>query len=177
MLARYVLPFVIGCLLLSVAQAAGDERSDPAYAVPYFRHIDPDAKAPNIERGQHLTLLADDDFPPFSYADAAGAPKGLAVDVALSLCAKLSIQCTITLRKWTDLAPALARGEGNAVISGLRLDDHTLATFDATRPLFRSLARFAVRAENPISDPSPRLLAGKRIGVAKESAHEAWLKR
>ena len=61
MLARYVLPFVIGCLLLSVAQAAGDERSDPAYAVLYFRHIDPDAlvkEAAWIPRNQAVELAS-----------------------------------------------------------------------------------------------------------------------
>jgi polar amino acid transport system substrate-binding protein len=175
MFVRLVLPLTLAGLLFAWTQAAAEEKGEPPFAVPYFRHIDPDAKAPNIDRDRHLTFIADGDFPPFSYADAGGAPKGIAVDLALSLCGKLGLQCTVKLREWGDLAPALESGEGSAVISGLKLDDRTLASFDATRPLFRSLARFAVRKDSAISEPSMRQLAGKLIGVVRGSAHEAWL--
>jgi polar amino acid transport system substrate-binding protein len=175
MIARIGLSLIALWLFSGAAAKAAGERE--AYAVPRFRHIDPDAKVPKIDARQRLTLIADADFPPFSYADAGGNPKGLAVDVALALCAKLNLACSIKLLNWNDLSPALARGEGDAIISGLRLDDPTLAAFDATRPLYRSLGRFAVRSQNPIREPSIRFLAGKRVGVAKASAHEAWLKR
>ena len=96
MLARFVLASAVaGLVFFAAAQATGQEKEASPYAVPYFRHIDPDAKAPNVDHEQHLTFIADADFPPFSYADAGGEPKGLAVDVALALCAKLSLQCTV----------------------------------------------------------------------------------
>jgi polar amino acid transport system substrate-binding protein len=156
--------------------AAEENKAAQTYMAPRFRHVELDAKPPKIDR-ERLTLLADADFPPFSYADASGSPRGLAVDLALALCAKSGIQCTIKLLAWSDLPAALSRGEGDAVISGLKLDERTLPAFDATRPLYRALGRFAVRNQNPITEPSIRLLAGKRVGVAKASAHEAWLKR
>jgi polar amino acid transport system substrate-binding protein len=178
MRARILSPIILFCLLAAASvQAAGEETAGQIYAAPRFRHADLAAKAPKIDANRHITLLADSDFPPFSYADSSGNPKGLAVDLSLSLCAKIIIKCTVKLLKWDDLSAALTRGEGDAVISGLRLDDPTLSSFDATRPLYRTLGRFAIRTETPITEPSIRLLAGKRIGVAKSSAHEAWLKR
>jgi polar amino acid transport system substrate-binding protein len=175
MLVRYVLGLILLGLLSVAARGAEEKAIDRAYAVPRFRQVDLDAKPPKHEH-ERIAFLADADFPPFSYSDASGHPKGLAVDLALALCTKLALECTVRLVNWDDLAAALSRGDGDAVISGLKLDDHTVA-FDTTRPLYRTLGRFAVRAQTPIAEPSIRLLAGKRIGVAKASAHEAWLKR
>jgi polar amino acid transport system substrate-binding protein len=177
MLVRKLLVLILlGLTLGATAHALGEEKVDRTYGVPRFRHVDPDSAVSKLDR-ERLTLIADADFPPFSYADASGDPKGLAVDLAHSVCAKLGIACTVKLMNWNDLAAALSRGEGDAVISGLKLDDATLASFAATRPLYRALGRFAVRTQTPIAEPNIRLLAGKRVGVAKSSAHEAWLKR
>src|SRR6266508_5362785 len=170
MLVRYVLGLILLGLLSAAARGAGEKTIDRAYAVPRFRHVDLDTKPPKHDR-ERLALIADADLPPFSYSDASGTPKGLAVDLALALCTKLVVQCTVKLLNWDDLAMALSRGDGDAVISGLRLDDRTVA-FDTTRPLYRTLGRFAVRGQTPIAEPSIRLLAGKRIGVAKATAHE-----
>src|SRR3954463_5485723 len=112
--------FVAAALVPVAGLAAEPARTD--YSVPQFRHLELDVKPPKLDR-QQLKLLADNDFPPFSYADANGNPKGLAVELSLSLCARLAIQCTVELKPWTELADALARKEGDAVISGLKLDE------------------------------------------------------
>jgi polar amino acid transport system substrate-binding protein len=167
---------IVTVLLAGPASQLAAQTGTVAYPVPHFRHVELDAKPPKLDR-QRLTLLADQDFPPFSYVGASGAPKGLAVDLAVSLCSRLAVQCTIILKPWNELAAALSRNEGDAVISGLKVDENTATTFDATRPIYRALGRFAVRKPNPISAASIRMLAGKRVGVVKASAHEAWLKR
>ncbi len=176
MIRRFILAFV-PLVLASPLAAAAEGKADPIYAVPRFRHVDAAAKPPKFDTTRKLTLLADEDFPPFSYADSSGSPKGVAVDLGLTLCARLQLQCSVRLLRWDDLRSALAQGEGDAVISGFAFDDPTLAQFDPTRPLYRALGRFAVRTQNPIDAPSIRLLAGKRLGVAKNTQHEAWLKK
>ncbi|MFL5258612.1 MAG: transporter substrate-binding domain-containing protein [Hyphomicrobiales bacterium] len=172
----HCLLLIAAVLLAGPAPRLAAQTGTAGYTVPHFRHVELDVKPPKLDR-QRLVFLADQDFPPFSYADASGAPKGLAVDLALSLCSRLAVQCTITLKPWTELAAGLLRNEADAVISGLKLDDQTATSLDATRPIYRALGRFAVRKPNPISAATIRVLAGKRVGVVKASAHEAWLKR
>ena len=107
MIRRYFLAFLL--LVLAAPLAAAEDKADQSYAVPRFRHVDVAAKPPKFDISRKLTLLADEDFPPFSYADSSGSPKGVAVDLALTLCARLQLQCTVRLLRWDDLRFALAR--------------------------------------------------------------------
>ena len=91
MLVRYVLGLILLGLLSAAARGAGEKTIDRAYAVPRFRHVDLDTKPPKHDR-ERLALIADADLPPFSYSDASGNPKGLAVDLALALCTKLGLR-------------------------------------------------------------------------------------
>lgn len=143
--------------------------------MPHFRDVGEAGAAPTIAGPQVFQLLGDQDFPPFSFASQNG-PSGLAVEMALASCAEAGISCQITLLPFKDLLPALAENRGDVVISGPRIDEETLRDADATRPYFRTLARFAVQSGSPLAKAGGEALAGKRIGVVKATAHEAWLK-
>ncbi len=151
----------------ATAQQAG-------YQLPQFRDVDEDAPVPPAEVGQVFQLLGDQDFPPFSFASQSG-PAGLAVELGLAACAEAKIQCQVTLLPYDDLLPALTERRGDAVISGPRIDAEALAVAEATRPYFRTLARFVVQSGNTLSKANPAALSGKRIGVVKATTHEAWL--
>lgn len=148
--------------------------------MPRFRTVDParpaaasplagDAAAP-------LRFLADEDFPPFSYRDVNGNPAGFSIALANALCEDLRLTCSFVLKPWDRLLPALAAGEGNAVLGGPRISAATLGQADFTAPYFRPLGRFAVRNGVKIDDPGLRELAGRRIGAVAGSAHEAWIR-
>jgi polar amino acid transport system substrate-binding protein len=79
------------------------------------------------------------------------------------------------LLPYGELLGALARGDGDAVISGLRLDEATLQDALMTRPWFRMLGRFAVLRDSPLKSADPKDLAGLRIGVIRDTAHARWL--
>src|SRR4051794_21836742 len=84
---------------------ASSQSVEQNYPVPHFRHVSLNGKIPKLEH-ERVTFLADQDFPPFSYADASGNPKGIAVDEALSLCTKMNAACSIKLVAWSELAAA-----------------------------------------------------------------------
>ncbi len=183
---RTTMSFVVGAaLLLAVtvtlpgAPVSAQNATPPAnaaYGVPRFRHTEPVAKAPNFDRNRKLVLLADDDFAPFSYTDADGQLRGLAVDVARAACARATLQCEFRAAPWAAIQQGLAGAGVDAAISGLRASDATLAAFEPTRPIYRALGRFAVRKDSPLKLPDTPSLSGKRIAVVARSAHEAWLK-
>lgn len=157
--------------------AAGPARTqEPDYGVPHFRHAEALGKPPKFDKTRRLVLLADDDFAPFSYRDADGQLRGLAIDTARAACTEMALNCEFRAAAWETLTQALTSGPADAAISGLRTTETVLETLEPTRPFYRALARFAVRKDNPLKHPDLASLAGKRIGAVAASAHAAWLK-
>jgi polar amino acid transport system substrate-binding protein len=145
------------------------------YPVPLFRHIDRTKPLPDLKAVESLRFAVDDEFPPFSFKESSGALNGFNVALANAICEELKLACEFTTKQWEDLMPALVRGEVDAVIAGINVTEETVETADFTNAYYRSLARFAVRKQNPLTRPDTRSLAGKRIGVVRGSAHEAWV--
>lgn len=146
-----------------------------AYELPLFRKIDPSAQLPSLPDGVVLQLLADQDFPPFSFAANNGEPAGLAVDLAMAACAEIKVKCKVSLMALPDLLPALKSGRGDLVLSGPRIDQQSLAETQMTRAWFRSFGRFAAQRGNPLASSDARDLKGRRIGVVKGTLHAAWV--
>ncbi len=144
-------------------------------AFPHFRHVDPLASLPIERLTGPITLLTDEDFAPFSYKDAGGAMVGIAVDMALKACAEIQVVCQLKPMAFADLMPALARGDGDAIISGLRPSADLMEKTFMTRPYFFSFGRFIMRVGMPFETPDIRTLAGRRIGFVKGTSHQAFL--
>jgi len=148
--------------------------AEEAPALPRFRHIDLGGKPAAFTR-ESIIVRVDDDFAPFSYTGPAGEAKGIAVETAEAVCAELRTKCNIVLLPWEKLAGGPDNTDG--VVAGLRLDEKTLARFQATRPIYRAIGRFAARKESEMKAVTPEEVDGKRIGVVAGSGYETWLKR
>lgn len=160
------------------SQRAGQADETPGntvIVVPHFRHVEPNPPSFEAQTVKRVRFLTDNSFPPFSYSNANGSLTGLNVAIADAICNDLRIRCEFVVKPYAELKPALDKGEGDAILSGLRMTETNFETLDFTRPYFRSLGRFAVRLENTVERPDRKALAGKRIGVRKGSAHEAFL--
>ncbi|CAN5262050.1 ABC transporter substrate-binding protein [soil metagenome] len=163
-------------LLASTGALAAAPSGRADYGVPRFRHTESLGKPPSFDHNRKIVLLADDDFAPFSYADADGQLRGLAVDTARAACTRMTLQCEFKAVPWAMMQDAIKSGTADAAISGLRVGAPLLATLEPTRPIYRALGRIAVRKESPVKRPDTASLAGKRIAVVAGSAHEVWLK-
>lgn len=161
---------------LCLATAGRASAGDAAYGVPLFRHVVPGEAAPDVRKLGPVRFLTEGDFPPFSYLDAKGTLAGFTVELTDAVCREMRLACEFAVKPWNEIAPAIARGEGDAVIAGIRITPANAKIFDFTRPIYRPVARFAVRNQFKVKPPYVRTLAGKRIGVMAGSAHEAWLK-
>ena len=158
----------------TVATQSGDAGTSSSHID--FRHIEPEPPKVDLNAVGSVKFLTDASFPPYSYKTAAGQLTGFNVTLADALCRDLRLRCEFIVKPWPELRTALERGEGNAILSGVRITPQAFKTLDFTRPFLFSFAKFVVRTENPMQEPSPRALAGKRIGAVAGSVHEAFLK-
>ncbi len=122
-----------------------------------------------------LRVLTEADFPPFNFYDDEGVLTGFNVDLSRALCLELTVTCDIQVRKWEELLPAVAKGEGDAVIASHVVTAKALRTVDFTDRYFHTAARFAGRRDGTKLEITPDGIEGKRIGVIKGTAHEAYL--
>jgi len=123
-----------------------------------------------------VRFLTEGDFPPFNFYDEDGTLVGLNVDLARAICMELNTACDIKVRPWGELLLALRRGEADAVIASHAVTPQALAEVDFTDRYFQTPGRFAGKRDGENTDISPETLESKRIGVAKNSPHEAFLR-
>jgi polar amino acid transport system substrate-binding protein len=147
------------------------------YPFPQFRFLDPTAKAPQQQVTEPVRIAIDQSFPPFSFMTKTGTGSGASVDLVLGACKEARLQCEVSLKSPEQLLPALSRGEADVVVSGFRVTPAIAEQALVTRPYFKSPARFAVLTGSPIESTSVRGLAGRRVGMVKDSLHAAWLQR
>lgn len=122
-----------------------------------------------------LRFLTDSDFPPFNYLDEEGVLTGFNIDLARAICLETSSSCDIQYRPWEELLPALQRGEADAVIAGHVVSGRALKVASFTERYFHTPGRFVGRRGVAI-EATPVGLDGKRIAVAKDTAHEAFVR-
>ena len=134
------------------------------------------AGQPSEPRRVAIRFLTDGDYPPFNYYDEDNVLTGFNVDMARAICLELAAACDIQVRPWAELLPALRRGETDAVIASHVTSLNVLRAVDFTDRYYHTPARFAGKRDAARLDITPEGLEGRRIAVAKGTAHEAYLR-
>ena len=123
-----------------------------------------------------IRFLTESDFPPFNYFDEDNVLTGFNVDIARAVCLELGAACDIQVRPWAELLPALKKGEADAIIASHTASANALKVVDFSEPYYFTPARFAGKRGTVSVEATPEGLEGKRIAVAKGTAHEAYLR-
>lgn len=123
-----------------------------------------------------IRFLTESDFPPFNFYDEDGVLVGFNVDLARAICLELGTACDIKVRDWNELFAGLKSGEADAVIAAHKVTPQALAEVAFSDRYFHTPGRFAGRREESDIEITPSGLDGKRIAVARGTAHEAYLK-
>ena len=154
-------------LLLCGLPVLAQDAPDPALAEP-----------PAEAEGRRVVVrfLTEGDFPPFNYYDDEGILTGFNVDLARAVCLEMAAACDIRVRPWDELFLAMKRGEADAVIAGHAVSPTAVAEVDFSDRYLHTPGRFAGRVDGPKLEITPEALDGLRIGVAKGTTHEAFLK-
>lgn len=143
-------------------------------ATPRFRDARLREARPDLSGVTRLRFLSVPDFAPFTSLDGNGRPVGYHVDLVRELCTVLEIteRCQFQVLPFGQLRPALARGDGEAIVAGIRPSAAARDELSFTGPYMRFPARFAVRrgaAFDPDADGEAR------VGAVRGTAHAAML--
>jgi polar amino acid transport system substrate-binding protein len=160
----------------SPAPPAGAAPAPPPVRVPGFWDPRRRPEKPDLARISVIRFLTEIDYPPFNYAGPDGNPQGFNIDLARMLCEELRLACTIQMRRFETLIPALNGNQGDAAIASIAATVDIRNRVDFTDPYYRTPARFVARRDSAIEDPLPERLEGKKVAVVAETAHEAYLK-
>ena len=123
-----------------------------------------------------IRFLTESDFPPFNYFDEDNVLTGFNVDIARAVCLELAAACDIQVRPWTDLLPALQKGEADAVVASHTASPNLLKALDFSEPYYFTPGRFVAKRGFSEVEVTPEGLEGRRIAVARQTAHEAYLR-
>ena len=155
------------------AQVAGGE---PSAGVPGFWDPRRRPERPDLSRLNGIRFLTEIDYPPFNFASPEGSPQGFNVDLARMLCEEIKLSCTIQMRRFETLIPALNANQGDAAIASIATTAELRTKVDFTDPYYRTPARFVVKRDSPIEEALPEQLEGKKVAVVAGTAHEAYLR-
>jgi polar amino acid transport system substrate-binding protein len=145
--------------------------------IPDFWRREAPGPKPDLSAIEKLRFVTDSDYPPFDYYDEVGALTGFNVDLAKAICEALNVQCEVTSVDWDDLIPTLDKGDADAAIASMRITEEALKKVDFTSRYYATPARFVARKDNELKDVRPETVAGRKIGVARGTGHEAYLKK
>ena len=159
---------------LLISQVVEAQEKQPPYQPPLFRTTEEQAR-PALPEQLAVKLIADEDFAPYSFRSRTGSPAGISVEIAIAACEQARLACTVEARPFAEILPAIERGEVDVAVTGPRLDADTLAASRMTRPYFRIMGRFAVPNTSTLDTASVSNIAGRRIGVVKDTVHARWL--
>lgn len=163
-----LLALILG-LLPAMAQAQG-------VVIPNFWDPRAQLERPDLTGMRTVRFLVDDDFPPLHFPALDGTPTGFSVELARAACERLSLTCTIQVRRFDTLLDALAEKQGDVVAAAIPVTAGLRDRFGLTSPYFKIPARFAVRKDRNLPLPDAKTLPGKSIGLVGGTAHEAFAK-
>jgi polar amino acid transport system substrate-binding protein len=179
--------FSLACALaLGVALAATAPGLTPARAqlaqggggvgVPGFWDPRRRPERPDLSRVSVIRFITETDYPPFNFAGPDGNPQGFNVDLARLMCEELKLACTVQMRRFETLIPALNANQADAAIASIATTPLMRAKVDFSDPYYRTPARFVAKRDSAIDDALPERLEGKKVAVVSGTAHEAYLR-
>jgi polar amino acid transport system substrate-binding protein len=157
-----------------LASPAEAQEAVPDVTVPNFWDPRSSSDRPTVSP-ETIRFLASDDFPPFSFRDGTGRLTGFNIDLARAICEELDAACSLRIKSFDALVPALIREEGDAVIAGLAANEANVKTLLFSDPYLGLPARFVALKGKEV-DTTPEGLAGRKISVVAGTMHERFLR-
>lgn len=112
--------------------------------------------------------------PPMSFVDDEGQLVGFDIDIANALCKAAGFECELIQTDWSALLPGLVERRLDIVVASVAVTDARRERVAFTRPYHDSVARF-VAPSGTLAQITPEALAGKRIGVWRDTTFDQYL--
>jgi polar amino acid transport system substrate-binding protein len=156
-----------------ISRANAQTRGGPSVGAPTATTgLDPRGS----NRRAAIRFVTTSDYPPFNYFDEDGTLTGFNVELARVVCLELGATCDIQVKPWDDVLAAVKRGEADAAIASHSASARVLQDFSVSDRYYHTPGRFVGLKGGTMPDVSPSGLDGRKIAVAKGSAHEGYLR-
>ncbi len=187
-LSAAVMALIFGCWLALSSQAVQSQtaqtgandatasQSSPEVSIPGYWPVERVLPRPDLGELDTIRFITEADYPPFHYLDSTGTLVGFNIDIAWGICMALKVRCTVRRVPWDRMADELENGKADAAIASHRISSGNRLKFHFTERYYDTPARFVMRKESGIGEPSPQSLSGQKVAVLKGTAHEAYLK-
>ena len=125
------------------------------------------------QRPAELRIGMDPGTRPYNYIDDDGDFRGSDAEIANALCAAMRAQCKFVPIPFVQLLTALQEGSIEAIISNMSVTRERAQLVDFT-DVYRTVPNRFVARHNAALEISPEGLAGKKIGVRRNSVHDRY---
>ena len=137
-------------------------------------------------------------YKPWNFKDSAGKLVGFEVDLALDLCKRAGVKCTIVEQAWDGIIPALQAGKYDVIMAGMSITDKRKKVITFSRSYAVTPASLVVLKKSPdakfktdvarltlddVSDEEKTAIGaikaafkGRTIGVQTSTTHENFLR-
>lgn len=123
-----------------------------------------------------LRISMEGKYPPFEIIDAKGNVSGFNVDLSHALCKEMAVKCRIVLAAWDDQIPNLLAKKSDAIIAAMSITDERERQVAFTERYLQTPTFFIAKKHSiPYAYLTPSRLAGKTIGVMKDSVQDTYL--
>ena len=120
-----------------------------------------------------LVLLTEAAHPPYAYFTAKGDISGFEIELMKALCARIRRSCLFKHKEFDRLVPALLGRKGDAIVSGLEINEERREKFTLSRPYFRMPVLMIARKDAMPGALTSEALADSSIGALRDSPFAA----
>jgi octopine/nopaline transport system substrate-binding protein len=106
-------------------------------------------------------------YDPWNLTDSSGKIVGFEPDLAMDLCKRAGLQCTIIAQDWDGMIPGLKAGKFDVIMDGMAITDERQKEIDFTKPYAASPGSFLAPKDSPLAKATG---AGTLINLDKDKA-------
>jgi len=121
-----------------------------------------------------IRIATEGAYAPFNYVDTNGEVAGFDVDIGNALCAEMKVECVWVKQDWDGMIPALIARKYDAILAQMSITEERKQKVDFTHKYSNTPSKF-IAEEGAFSDTTPEALAGKKIGVQRETIQDRYV--
>jgi octopine/nopaline transport system substrate-binding protein len=106
-------------------------------------------------------------YDPWNLTDSSGKIVGFEPDLAMDLCKRAGLQCTIIAQDWDGMIPGIKAGKFDVIMDGMAITDERQKEIDFTKPYAASPGSFLAPKDSPFAKAAG---AGTLINLDKDTA-------
>jgi octopine/nopaline transport system substrate-binding protein len=133
-------------------------------------------------------------YPPWNGTSASGQLEGAEVDLAMDLCARMSVECVLVAQDWDGIIPALQNGKYDAIMAGMSITSERMEVIDFSQGYATEPASFSTLSSSSVAslgvsgnvnldlgpsadvDALKAALNGSVVGVQGSTTHENFVR-